>query len=122
MCSTRKGRDEVHGFLLSHKINGSTEGVQRMDTQDVHDGMFINAPGMMVDKGLSKMKNTNVNPCVISLIFPMFLLSMKDKYEKHNDSKSEISSSFLYLGLQADGPHHTGYAVKAGGKPKGFQR
>ena len=40
MCSTRKGRDEVHGFLLSHKINGSTEGVQRMDTQDVHDGMF----------------------------------------------------------------------------------
>ncbi len=39
-----KGSDEVHGFLLYHSVNGSTEGVQRTDTHDdVDDGMVVDS-------------------------------------------------------------------------------
>jgi len=37
-----EGSDEVHRFLLTHRVNGSPEGVQRTNTHDdVHDGMVV---------------------------------------------------------------------------------
>ncbi len=38
--------DEVHRFLLTHRVNGSPEGVQRTNTHDdFHDGMVVHSRG-----------------------------------------------------------------------------
>ncbi len=45
--------DEVHGFLLSHGVNGNTETGQRTDTHDdVDDGMVVDS-GPSVDENCS---------------------------------------------------------------------
>ncbi len=39
-----EGSDEVHRFSLTHRVNGSPEGVQRTNTHgDVHDGMVVHS-------------------------------------------------------------------------------
>ncbi len=37
-----EGSDEVHRFLLTHRVKGIQEGVKRTNTHDdVHDGMVV---------------------------------------------------------------------------------
>jgi hypothetical protein len=56
-----EGSDEVHSFILSHSVNGSTEAGQRTDTHDDVDD------GMVVDSGPSMAENCS---CQLFRHFP----------------------------------------------------
>jgi hypothetical protein len=49
--------DEVHRFLLIHRVNGSPEGVQRTNTNDdVHDGMVVHNGHLMMKTSMTNPK------------------------------------------------------------------